>query len=118
MNTAKLNLECENADLKERLAKQVRRATDAEYMAHAYRNMLGPKGQEVAAMWSEKRVQRVHFEWGPGAADLTGEKRAETILALEAAPRTPVTFKENTPQIDVRDFVAGIFPHQAEKPTP
>lgn len=84
------------ADLTERLeraekeiAKQRRRATDAEYMGAAYHNMLGPKGREVADMWSQKGVQRIHIDWDTGAFEVDGEKRAEVILEWENAPLIP-----------------------------
>jgi hypothetical protein len=74
-------------DALERALKAANReATDQRYMAHAYRNMLGPTGLKVAEMWDKKRVSRVHFDWGPKAAEMTGEERAQFILELEDAP--------------------------------
>ena len=64
-----------------------RRATDGVYMVNAYRNMLGPKGLEVAAMWEAKNTLRVHFDWQPEAWKLTGEERAALILEWESAPK-------------------------------
>lgn len=74
--------------------RQMRRATNAEYMAAAYRNMLGPKGLEVAAMWERAHVNRVHFDWGPDALKLSGEQRAETILAMSVAPSRQASAEE------------------------
>lgn len=72
-------------------------ATDRRYMLDAYRNMLGETGLEVAQMWGEKHVLRVHFSWGPDAAAMTGEQRAQVILDMEAAPKTRVeSFGEPT----------------------
>ncbi|RJG46481.1 hypothetical protein D3Y55_21035 [Mesorhizobium sp. DCY119] len=80
---------CAEANAAE-VKKQVHRATNAEYLMHAYRNMLGEKGRAVADMWDAKRVTRVHFSWGPDAHKLTGEERAQVILDLESAPRREV----------------------------
>lgn len=71
-----------------RIKELVREKTDLVYLLTAYRNMLGPKGLEVAKMWSDNRVRRVHYSWGPEAFTLTGEERAQVILDLESAPRT------------------------------
>lgn len=72
------------------IEKERRRATDAEYMVRAFRNMLGPTALRVAQMWDKKRVQRVHFDWGPTAREMTGEERAQFILDLEDAPKRQV----------------------------
>lgn len=74
------------AELEAKVAAQVHRATNAEYFNVAYRNMLGPVGRQVAEMWREKGVRRVHFDWGPEADNLTGEERAQIILDVENAP--------------------------------
>jgi len=66
-----------------------RLATDRAYLASAYRNMLGPKGREVADMWDSKGVTRTHVDWAPGAAKMTGEDRAEVLLGIEAALAQP-----------------------------
>lgn len=71
--------------LEERLKKQIRRATNAEYMLEAYYNMLGPKGREVADNWRKEGTRRVHYSWGPKAREMTGEQRAEYILYLNEA---------------------------------
>jgi len=63
-------------------------ATDRRYMMMAYRQMLGPKGREVAAMWDAKGVLRQHTSWGPKADELTGEERAQIHLDVEEAPKT------------------------------
>lgn len=65
-----------------------RLATDRSYMMTAYRQMLGPKGCEVAAMWDAKGVERQHTSWGPKAAEMTGEERAQVHLDIEAQPKT------------------------------
>lgn len=67
------------------LKKERHRATNAEYLVTAYRNMLGDKGLEVAKLWTAKGVVRIHFDWGPDAWKLTGEQRAEFILGIEQA---------------------------------
>ena len=64
------------------LKKQIHRATNAEYMLLAYRNMLGEKGLEVAREWAASGVKRVHFDWGPEAHKMTGEERANFILEM------------------------------------
>lgn len=83
---------------RERMEAQAnRRTTDLKYMLQAYRNMLGPKGLEVAAMWEAKGVLRVHHDWTGAGFELTGEQRAEEVLAWEAAPRRLVErFDGNT----------------------
>lgn len=75
------------------IKKQRHRATNAEYMAEAYRNMLGPNGLAVAKMWDEKGTTRVHYSWGPKAfTDMDGEARAAFILAMPAG--TPMDPKD------------------------
>lgn len=59
-------------------------ATDRLYMMQAYYNMLGPKGREVADAWAAKGLIRTHVDWGPDAAELTGEERAAVLLRVEA----------------------------------
>lgn len=60
-----------------------RLAADRSYMLDAYLNMLGENGLKVAEMWKANGVQRLHFEWGPKAWELTGEQRAEMILDID-----------------------------------
>jgi len=75
--------------------KQVHRATNAEYMLLAYRNMLGEKGLAVAKEWEERGVQRIHFDWGPEAHKLTGEERAQFILNMNnVIPAHPDTLTD------------------------
>lgn len=69
----------------ERLRREI---TDARYMNMAYMQMLGPIGLQVAEMWLNNGVKRVHFDWGPEAYRLTGEERAKFILDMENAPKT------------------------------
>lgn len=68
----------------ENLKERARKA----YLLPVYRDMLGPKGKQVADLWEKQGVQRVHFDWGPDAP--TGEERADFILSLNLAPRTEV----------------------------
>ncbi|MVB00095.1 hypothetical protein GN330_22880 [Nitratireductor sp. CAU 1489] len=68
---------------KDEIVRLRRMVADREYMCTAYRNMLGPKGLEVADMWDERGVQRIHFSWAQGADALSGEDRAGYILAFE-----------------------------------
>lgn len=60
-------------------------ATDRQYMLWAYHSMLGPKALEMVAKWDAKCVNRVHHPWGPEAATMTGEERAELLLKWEEA---------------------------------
>lgn len=60
-----------------------RQLNNARYMLRAYRDMLGPNGLKVAEMWDARGVERVHHEWGPQAAEMTGEERAAFILKME-----------------------------------
>lgn len=69
-----------------------RMSTDQAYMLNAYRNMLGDNGMKVVKMWEDRRVTRVHFDWGPDAAKMTGEERAAFILDMEKAPRRQMNF--------------------------
>jgi hypothetical protein len=86
-----------------------RRATDSRYMAEAYQNMLGPTGRRVAAMWAEKRVHRVHYDWGPKGVAMTGEERAQAILEMEDAMKTARAV----------EFVDSVLPRsKANPPTP
>lgn len=87
-------------------AKLARQSTDRLYMLTAYRQMLGPTGLKVAAMWDDKNVSRVHFDWGPEAHKLTGEERAQVILDMEAAPRRKLDFVDSN-RIAVDRFVEG-----------
>ena len=108
---AALRARAEKAE--ERLKKQVTRATNAEYMGWAYRNMLGEKGREVAAMWDAKGVKRVHFDWGPEAGNLTGEQRAEQILAWENAPRREILPGELDEDFPTSQFLKDISNDEA-----
>lgn len=81
-------------ELEAEVAKQRRRATDAEHLNVAYRNMLGPNGRAVAEMWREKGVTRVHFDWGPAISDMTGEEVAQFILGFEGAQKKPLDFAD------------------------
>lgn len=69
----------------ERRANRV--ATDRLYMMQAYRNMLGEKGLEVAAMWDRAGVLRFHMDWTAEGRLLTGEERAQQILDIEKLPK-------------------------------
>jgi len=80
----------ERGAAKKTLEDANRRATDHRYMVEAYWAMLGPTGRRVAEMWHEKGVKRVHHSWGPDAAAMTGEERAQFILDFEAAARRVV----------------------------
>lgn len=82
-------LEADNKRLKVAVDDARRRNTNAEYMALAYRNMLGEAGLAVAKMWDDTRTKRVHFDWGPDADKMTGEERAQFILSLEKLPHEP-----------------------------
>ena len=76
-------LKAENAQIR-------RERTDRQYMIDALVNMLGPKALEVWRIWQKTRVQRLHFSWGPDAAKLTGEQRAEVILEWDEASKNAV----------------------------
>lgn len=76
------------AELEGALAKANRTATDRLYMMNAYRQMLGPNGRQVAAIWDAKGVLRQHTDWGPSAHLLTGEERAQCHLDTEEAMKT------------------------------
>jgi hypothetical protein len=60
-------------------------ATDRLYMMNAYYAMLGPKALEVVTKWAKKGVTRVHTDWAPSAAALTGEGRAQELLDWDSA---------------------------------
>lgn len=82
------------AELEGALEKANRTVTDRLYMMTAYRHMLGPIGARVAAMWDAKGVKRQHTYWGPSAADLTGEERAQMLLDVENARKRQVLPEE------------------------
>lgn len=83
---AALGRMAEASDHRDRELGRLRRlATDRAYLMQAYHDMLGPKGREVAALWREKGVTRVHFDWGPDGLARAGEDRAAIILDLEKA---------------------------------
>jgi hypothetical protein len=65
-------------------------ATDRSYKITALTNMLGPNGLAVVKNWDERGVTRIHFDWGPSAASLTGEERAAFILDMEKQFSVPV----------------------------
>lgn len=81
-------LEADGSELSLEAAKalraQYRRATDAEYLKSAYRQMLGPTGKMVAENWEKRGVSRVHFSWGDNAHTLSGEERAQVILDVDS----------------------------------
>jgi hypothetical protein len=58
-------------------------------MINALYELLGPKAKEIADIWDRSGMVRVHHSWGPNAANLTGEERAQVLLDLENAPKTP-----------------------------
>lgn len=64
--------------------------TDQKYMIAALYDLLGPKAREVADMWDRSNTCRVHHDWGPKAAALSGEERAQVLLDLENAPKTQI----------------------------
>lgn len=76
--------------IREALDRANRTATDRRYMMDAYFLMLGPKGRQVAEAWQAKGVRRQHTSWGPEAAKLSGEERAQVLLDMEAAVGRPV----------------------------
>jgi len=65
-----------------------RDAMDRTYMQAAYYAMLGPNGRQMADVWRNKGVLRVHHSWGPEAAAMTGEERAAHMLAWDKAAET------------------------------
>ena len=73
------------AELEADVVKFRRRSTDRQYMIEALVNMLGPTALKVWQGWQERGVQRVHYDWGPGAASLTGEERAAMVLEMDEA---------------------------------
>lgn len=78
------------AELEAENAKARRCATDRQYMVDALVQMLGPTGLQVWQRWQERGVQRVHAGWGPDAASMAGEERAQVLLEWETAPREPI----------------------------
>jgi hypothetical protein len=93
---ARIQAEEQIETLNRAIQKQMRRATDAEYMAEAYRRMLGPKGRQVAQMWEDQHVTRIHTDFGRGAAVMSGEDIASMYLDLETCEKTPMTFKDGS----------------------
>jgi hypothetical protein len=73
----------------ETVARYNTRITDQKYMINALYELLGPKAKEIADIWDRSGMVRVHHSWGPNAANLTGEERAQVLLDLENAPKTP-----------------------------
>lgn len=97
--------------LEEKLKQAQRRIADRDYMLNAYLAMLGPKGRAVAQMWRDKGVMRQHTSWGPEAASLSGEERAQVLLDVEAAPKTPLDFdgpSTGEPQESYADRMARV----------
>lgn len=84
-------------EARDEIKRLTRMLTDSAYMLAAQRNMLGENGLKVVAMWEATRVKRVHYSWGPSAADMTGEERAKFILDLEAARKTEVKYIDGEP---------------------
>ena len=78
-------------------------ATDRFYFMEAYRAMLGPIGREVAKMWKDRGVMRVHYSWGPDALAKSGEERAQLILDWEDAMKTAVLVESIDGDIAVSD---------------
>lgn len=68
------------------LQKLRREFIDQGYMLAAVTDMLGPVGLAVWQRWQDNGVVRVHHSWGPEARNMTGEERAEVLLAWEDAP--------------------------------
>lgn len=58
-------------------------ATDRRYEIEAMTNMLGPNGLAVVKSWRDRGVTRMHFDWGPSAAYMSGEERAAVILSID-----------------------------------
>lgn len=71
------------AEVEGALAKLNRKATDRLYMMHAYRSLVGPIALKLIERWEAKGVQRIHHDWGPDAATLTGEERAQILTDTE-----------------------------------
>jgi hypothetical protein len=85
------------------IARLRRLATDRKYMLEAYRNMLGPKGLEVATIWERQGVTRQHTSWGPDAYSLSGEERAQVLLDVQTAVSVPMDFNDSgLPTVNVR----------------
>lgn len=101
--TALLALARQAAEKDAEIARLRRLATDRKYMLEAYRNMLGPKGLEVATMWERQGVTRQHTSWGPDAYSLSGEERAQVLLDVQTAVSVPLDFNDGgLPTVDVR----------------
>lgn len=104
----------EIATLRENERKQLRRANDAEYMRNAYRQMLGPKGREVANGWDADGVKRVHTSWGPDAVNLDGEGVAAVHLQMREAAKGAVPIEDIDEGIEERSL-AGIVATLTER---
>lgn len=87
-------IEALEAALQEQTAradKHWRTVNDKQYMIEALVSMLGPTALTVWRGWLKKGIQRVHYSWGPDAANLSGEDRAKIMLEWDNAPRTLVS---------------------------
>lgn len=87
-------IEALEAALQEQTAradKHWRTVNDKQYMIEALVPMLGPTALTVWRGWLKKGIQRVHYSWGPDAANLSGEDRAKIMLEWDNAPRTLVS---------------------------
>lgn len=81
--------ECTEAHEQE--ARLLRREiADGHYMMEAYRQMLGPKGRQVAKLWADQGIIQQHSSWTVDPYSLTGEDVAGIHLAFEAAPKTRI----------------------------
>lgn len=105
-----LALTTELIDLRDRVKRLNTQLNDADYMKYAYYNMLGPKGREVVKMLEEKRVSRVHFDWGPDAfKDFDGEGRAQFILDVETSPKQEVKWVDDE-AVPIDDWLVNNHP--------
>ena len=96
-------MESEMAEKDAEIERLRRVAADRSYMMQAYRNMLGPKGLDVAEMWERQGVTRHHTTWGPEAIALTGEERAQALLDVFSAKSEPLDFLDsNALTVNVR----------------
>jgi len=88
------------ANYEERINKLCRIATDRKYMMDAYRAMLGPVALKVVNVWDQNGVVRQHTSWGPDAANLTGEERAQILLDAESKIHHPLDFGDGTKKVE------------------
>lgn len=82
--------------LEKTIALERRRATDAEYRADNYRMMLGTKARQVAKLWDDSGVVRVHVSWVQQAPFDDGEAMAQCHLDIHEAAKSavPLTSEE------------------------